>query len=245
MGNKLPMKSKGVKVSVIMPAYNAASSIDAAIQSVLAQKGVLFELLIGDDASTDGTWMRIRTFQTDPRVRATRFQRNQGAALTSNRLIAQARGEYLSSCDADDVMLPENLLVLTRVLDKHPAVGVAYGDLFVTEPRGCSWIKRRFVPKKAWDLLGGCFANGGTLIRRSLIRKVGGYRPDLAYLEDCDLFLRLAEHTRFYHLAGKPLYCQRKSPGSLSDQPSKKLRKVSQKILRDAIQRRYGTSVGW
>ncbi len=239
------MKSRCVKISVIMPAYNAAASIDKAIQSVLAQKGVSFELSIGDDASIDDTWTRIATYRTDPRVRVFRFPRNQGAALASNCLIAQVRGEYLSSCDADDLMLPGNLRTLARVLDQNPAVGVAYGDLLVTTRGRRSWIKRRFVPSKAWDLLGGCFAKGGTLIRRSLMKKVGGYRSEIPFLEDCDLFLRLAERTQFCYLPGRPLYHQQKKPGSLSDQPPKQLQKVSQDLLRDAIQRRYGYPVKW
>ena len=237
------MKSRSVKISVIMPAYNAGASIDKAIRSVLAQKGASFELLIGDDASTDETWARMTAYRTDPRIRIFRFPRNQGAALTSNRLIAQAGGDYISSCDADDLMLPGNLRTLARILDQNPAVGVAYGDLLVATCAGSSWIKRRFAPSKAWDLLGGCFAKGGTLIRRSLMKKVGGYRPEIPFLEDCDLFLRLAEQTQFYYLPGKPLYHQQKTSGSLSDQPSKELRKISQNLLRDAIQRRYGYPV--
>ncbi len=239
------MKLRRVKISVIMPAYNARASIDEAIRSVLAQKGASFELLIGDDASTDDTWTRIATYRADPRVRAFRFHRNQGAALTSNRLIAQAKGKYLSSCDADDIMLPGNLRALALVLDQNPAVGVAYGDLLVATRGGRSWIKRRFVPSKAWDLLGGCFAKGGTLIWCSLMKKVGGYRSEIPFLEDCDLFLRLAERTQFYYLPGRPLYRQKKSPGSLSDQPLKQLRKISQNLLRDTIQRRYGYPVKW
>src|SRR3989338_7932087 len=143
------MKSRCVKISVIMPAYNAAASVGKAIQSVLAQKGVPFELLVGDDASTDDTWTRMAAYRTDPRIRIFRFSRNQGAALTSNCLIAQARGNYISSCDADDLMLPGSLRTLARILDQNPAVGVAYGDLLVTTHGRRSWIKRRFVPSKA------------------------------------------------------------------------------------------------
>jgi len=239
------MKSRRVKISVIMPAYNAGAFVDKAIRSVLAQKGVSFELLIGDDASTDDTWARIESYRTDSRVRIFRFPRNQGVAVTSNYLIAKAGGEYISSCDADDVMLAGNLRTLARVLHKNPAVGVVYGDLLVRARHGNAWIKRRLVPSKAWDLLGGCFAKGGSLIRRSLAKRVGGYRPEIPFLEDCDLFLRLAEVTQFSYVPGKPLYRQRKLPGSLSDQPSKQLQKISGNIFRHAIQRRYGYQVKW
>ena len=239
------MKTPNVKVSVIMPAYNTASSIDLAIRSVLAQKKVAFELLIGDDASTDQTWKKIQSYRSDPRIRAFRFRRNQGPSVTRNQLIAKARGKYLSSCDADDVMLPGNLSVLSRILDRYSSVGVTYGDLYLKPLRGRLKIKRRFVPKKSWDLLGGCFANGGTLIRRALMRKVGGYRAKFKFLEDCDLFLRLSERTRFYYRSGKPLYLQKQSRGSLSDQSLKKQKEISQILVRETIQRRYGRKIKW
>ncbi len=234
------MKLLRVKVSVIMPAYNAASTIDDAVRSVLAQKGALFELLIGDDASKDATWERIKRYRPDLRVRAFRFRKNLGAGAASNRLIAKARGRYLSSCDADDRLLPGNLSRLAEVLDRRPSVGVTYGDVRHDSLGRSLAVRRRMIFPKNWDLLGGFLANGGTLIRKSLFHKVGGYRENLPYLEDCDLFLRLAEKTKFFYLPGKPVYWQTRRPGSLSDQPLGRLRRVSQTMLRDAIRRRYG-----
>ncbi len=234
------MKTPRVKVSVIMPAYNTASSIDKAIRSVLDQKGVLFELLIGDDASTDETWDRIRAYRSDPRVRIFRYRRNGGAGVTSNRLAAKARGLYLSSCDADDALLKDNLRRLAAALDRRPSAGVAYGKVRVVSSGRVVGVRKRFVLKTPWDLLGGFLAKGGTLIRASIFRKVGGYRKELPYLEDCDLFLRLAEQSEFVCLNGKPIYFQTRRPGSLSDRSPRELQQMSQKILQDTIQRRYG-----
>lgn len=228
-----------------MPAYNAAPYIEGAVRSVLSQKGVSFELLIGDDGSTDSTWEKIKKFPADPRVRVFHFRSNRGVAVTSNLLIAKAKGKYISSCDADDRLLPGNLSNLTRILDSQPAYGVAYADSVVISVSGKKTISRRFKPETSWELLGGRFANGGTLIRKTLIRKIGGYRTQFAFLEDCDLFVRLSEITKFYYLRGKPLYLQQKTKGSLSDQSQKKLRQVSQIILRDSLKRRYGYQIRW
>jgi len=234
------VKSLRVKVSVIMPAYNAEHTIAQAVQSVLKQKGVFFELLIGDDASTDGTLKQLAVYKTDPRVRIFCFKENRGTAITSNYLISKARGVYISSCDADDFLLPGNLKSLSEALTQRPSFGVAYGDSLIISKTGRKRINRRFIPEESWDLLGGCFAKGGTLIRRALLKKIGGYRPKFSYLEDCDLFVRLTEVTRFYYLRGKPLYCQNKLAGSLSDQSPKKIAAVSRMIVSDAIERRYG-----
>ncbi len=227
-----------------MPAYNAERSIDESIRSVLAQRGVVFELLVGDDGSTDGTWQRIESYRNDARVRSFRFSKNRGVACTRNLVLRHARGRYISSCDADDILLPGNLRILSKILDNNPAIGVAYGNLIVKTGRR-RFLKRRIVPGKMWDLLGGCFADGGSMIRRSLLKKVGGFDPEFKYLEDCDLFLRLSEVTEFYFCPGKPLYCQKKSAGSLSDKTSVELKKVSRVLLQNAIQRRYGHRIKW
>jgi len=234
------VKLSRVKVSVILPAYNAAGTIDRAIQSILKQKGVSLELLIGDDASTDETFTRMTAYKTDCRVQLFRFRKNQGVALMRNRLIAKAKGRYISACDADDMLLEGNLRKLSQKLDAKPSFGVAYADSLIVSPEGKRSVNRRFINEQSWELLGGGFADGGTLIRRSLIKKIGGYRPKFKYLEDCDLFVRLAEQTRFYYLRGKPLYCQYQTAGSLSDQSRRNLSKTSKIILNDAIQRRYG-----
>ena len=245
-GESLLVKQTRVKVSVIMPAYNAAAYIDEAIQSVLAQNGVVFELLVGDDASTDDTWKRVTAYRSDPRVRIFRFLKNRGTAATRNRLIAKAKGQYISSCDADDMFLPGNLRLLTKVLDQRPGFGVAYGNWYRVSHTGrrCHY-RRKYIFRKGWDLLGLHFANGGTLVRRVLVNKVGGYRTKFKFLEDCDLFLRLSEITRFYHFPGKPLYCRRRTPGSLSRQPKKEYQRVTRQIFNDAVQRRYGYKVKW
>ena len=239
------MKAFRVKISVVMPVYNSAASVQQAIQSVITQQGTSFELLIGDDGSTDESWVKINAYRSAPHVRVFHFRTNQGAARTRNRLIAEAKGKYISLCDADDVMLPRNLSALSKILDVFPRIGVVYGDVLVKTAQGQARIKGRVFPDKSWDILGGCLANGGAMVRRSLIKKVGGYRVELPYLEDCDLFLRLAESTQFYYLTGKPLYQQNVSPGSLSDQSKIKLKEMSQTLLCNAMQRRYGVNVEW
>ena len=238
-------KSK-IVVSVIMPAHNVESYIEEAIQSVLDQRGVTYELLIVDDASTDQTWDCIRSFQKDPRVRAWRLRKRRGFGAASNYLFARARGAYLSSCDADDKLLPGCLRTLVRALDRNPGVGVVYSDRLVRDRSGRLRPDRRSRgPAETWDLIEGPVSNVGTLMRRGLIRKVGGYRTDLPYLPDYDLFWRLAEATRFLYLKGRPLYFYRKRPDSLTNQYKRKRSTIQLSLLRDVISRRYGFQSKW
>ena len=78
-----------------MPAYNAAAFIDETVDSVLAQDGIDFELLIADDASTDDTRDRLKEYGRHERVRLFFNESNRGAAATRNTLIREARGEDL------------------------------------------------------------------------------------------------------------------------------------------------------
>ncbi len=234
-----------VKVSVIMPAYHVASYIDEAIQSVLRQKGIPFELLIADDASTDDTWKRIQSYRHNPQIRAWRLDRNRGEGATRNFLIARSRGPYISFCDADDIMLSGHLKSLVRVLDRNPEIGVVYGDMAERSEDQDRLLRRSLGPTQTWDLIDGSISHGGTLVRKSLIRKIGGYRPQFRFLGDVDLFLRLSEITKFRHLNGKPLYLYRRRPGALSDQPKEKWIDVGRRILGDAILRRYQIHFQW
>lgn len=233
-------------VSVVMPARNVATYVDEAVRSVLAQRGVRFELLIADDASTDGTWERIQAYLGDPRVRAWRFRRRRGAAAVGNYLVSRARGAYIASCDSDDVILAGHLRTLAAVLDREPGIGVAYGDMIELSPRGRRRLLRRSPgPTETWDLLDGSLANGGTMVRRRLFKAAGGYRRELPFLEDCEFFFRLAELTRFRHVRGRPLYVYRRRAGSLSRQPRARWARAGRRILRETILRRYGFRVLW
>ena len=237
-----------VKVSVLMAAYNVEHYIDEAIQSVLAQKGVSFELLIGDDASTDRTRSRIQAYRSDHRIRVWWFEVRRGPGSVRNYLINRARGRYLSVCDADDVMFSKNLQRLSNVLDQKRQVGVIYGESLLIDAQGRFLPGQLFFPgpSRNWDLVRNTAPHPGTMLRRDLVRQVGGYRPDLVPVEDHDLFLRLAEITHFEPLCGEITYLWRRHPESLTRSIS--LRRwllLRSKALADAIYRRYRYRVTW
>ena len=84
-------------VSVIMAAYNAEETIEAAIRSILLQTHDNFELIICDDASTDNTWCLMRSLaDEDSRIRLIRQEKNRGSAVARNRCLSQAQGEYIA-----------------------------------------------------------------------------------------------------------------------------------------------------
>ncbi len=96
-------------VSIIMPSWNTARFIGESIQCVIGQTYQNWELLIVDDCSTDNTDEVVSRFLTDPRIKYFHNEKNSGAALTRNRAMREAQGEWIAFLDSDDLWLPEKL----------------------------------------------------------------------------------------------------------------------------------------
>lgn len=106
-----------VKVSVLMAAYNAESTVATAIESVLGQTWANLELIVVDDGSSDQTWQTIQQFATrDSRVIALRHGDNRGAYPARNTALAAARGEFLTVQDSDDWSHPQRLALQVESL---------------------------------------------------------------------------------------------------------------------------------
>ena len=231
-----------VRVSVIMPAFNVQPFVRDAIESVLAQDHPAFELLIGDDASTDGTLDVINRYRNDQRVRIITNENNKGAAATRNSLIRIARGDYITPCDADDLLGDKNLTTFSRYLDEHPAVGAVYGDLLelVTGSDGSLIVPPRIVGKdcrKTWDLVENAINHGGSMIRRSLLEQVGGYDESIRTVDDWSMWLKLGEVAAIHYLEGSVLYIWRRHPLGQSRKETN-LESDIDAIFRQAVVRR-------
>jgi glycosyltransferase involved in cell wall biosynthesis len=196
--------ASGVRVGIIIPAYNAAPWIADAIRSVLAQSHPDWRLVVVDDGSTDTTTHIIASF-SDPRISQVR-QANAGVSAARNRGISELRqrdlefvfplasreaaGRSVLFLDADDRLAPDALSRLTATLDSSPASIAAVGAYTIPHTR-C-----RRPP--SGDLLPGLlvrnlFANGGhVLIRSEALCATGSFRTDIAYGEDWEFWIRLA-----------------------------------------------------
>lgn len=107
-----------VKITVLMPAYNAAKYIAEAIWSVLEQTFTDFELLIINDGSTDSTVAEIHKFN-DPRIRLIESS-HQGIATALNKGLQEAKGNYIARFDADDICYPDRLRIQYNFMIAHP-----------------------------------------------------------------------------------------------------------------------------
>ena len=96
-------------VSIIMPSWNTAKFIAESIQCVIDQTYHNWELLIVDDCSTDDTDAVVETFLKDPRIKYFHNEKNMGAALTRNKALREAQGEWVAFLDSDDLWMHEKL----------------------------------------------------------------------------------------------------------------------------------------
>lgn len=115
------------EVSVVLNSYNQGEYLADAIESVLAQEGATFELLLTDNGSTDGSAEIARRYESDPRVRLFLHEGNEPVSRRFNQAIEAARGTYVAFLYSDDYFLPGKLQHQVRVLQSNPGFGVVYG----------------------------------------------------------------------------------------------------------------------
>lgn len=192
-------------VSVLLPAFNHAAYVRAAVESVLGQTYGNLELIAIDDASTDDTWTILQSFR-DPRMRIARHATNQGAHATLNDALALAEGRFIAILNSDDVYHPERLRVLvaqaeaTGSADFFAFTDVAIidqADRFVPEDERARAYWRLIrkcakSPADSWFLTGNpALSTSNFFFSRSLSDKVGGF-ASLRYTHDWDWALRAA-----------------------------------------------------
>ncbi|MGH2998790.1 MAG: glycosyltransferase family 2 protein [Gaiellaceae bacterium] len=208
-----------MKVTVLMAVFNGGAYLRDAVDSVLAQTYRDFELLLVDDASTDGA---VDALPGDSRIRVLRNEENAGQVPSLNRGLAEARGEYVARLDADDVMLPERLERQAAVLDAEPSVALVGTWLDVVDEAGRTWSTVRghvddyagFVAAILADRIP--FGHPSLMYRRDVVLALGGYDASLAPSEDKDLYRRLALERREARVVAEPLVRYRRHQGQLS-----------------------------
>ena len=196
-------------VSVIVPAYNAAGHLRATLEAALAQTYPAFEVVVVDDGSTDSTAELVSAMaHSDARLRLLR-QANAGVAAARNAGIDASSGSLVALLDADDRWHPDKLrLQVARMHEVGPHVGVVYTDF---EEIDAATGQKLGAPLH--DLPEGDLSDvfvyrnpipcaSTPLIRRTCLEQVGGFSPLMRAqggqgCEDWDLYLRLAEVTRF------------------------------------------------
>ena len=106
-------------VSIIMPSWNTGKFISGSIQSVIDQTYNNWELIIGDDCATDNTEEVVAPYLSDSRIKYLHNDKNCGAALTRNKAMRAAQGEWIAFLDSDDLWTPDKLEKQIKYMIEH------------------------------------------------------------------------------------------------------------------------------
>lgn len=195
------------RVSIVIPAFNAAAFIAKTLETVRAQTCRDWELIVVDDGSMDATAAAVTSFMERHGMpgRCLR-QANKGIAGARNAGVAAATGTYVAFLDHDDIWYPRKLQAVLAVFERYPDVGVVCHDEHVTQQgRVVSTNRSRAYPRnlhRSLLLNGNCLSPSATVVRRALLLETGGFNEsaDLHTVEDYDLWIRLSRITRCYRL---------------------------------------------
>jgi glycosyltransferase involved in cell wall biosynthesis len=205
-------------VTVVLPTHNRSDVLGRAVHSVLGQTYETVELVVVDDASTDGTRTLVASV-ADPRLRVVRLPSRVGPGAARNAGIAVAEGDLFAFQDSDDEWLPGKLarqVALLRASDRD--VGWIGGSYVVARPGGHELIMSdNLVHGRPYDedlVDGRPFVTPTWLVHRDVLAEAGPFREDLENLEDWDLIFRLADVCRF-RAVGPVVLVKHGSPDSL------------------------------
>ena len=230
-------------ISVLVPVYNASSKLlEQCIQSVLRQTYTHWQLCLADDYSSPPCVERtLNKYADDSRIRLVRRKENGGISFATNDALAMADGTWVVLLDCDDVLAPNALYEVARVISDHPDTDMIYSDEDLLSENG----KRRFHPlfKPDWapdTLLSYMYISHLTAYRTGLVRQVGGMRSEFDGAQDYDLALRIAELTRHIRHIPKVLYHwrQRKVSAARNADAKHHALAAAQRAKKDALKRR-------
>lgn len=190
-------------VSVIVGVYNKERFVGECLRSVVAQTYTNWELIVVDDASTDGSLTEVkRAVGNDPRVRILRRKKNSGLpAVARNEGIRAAHGKFVAFVDADDLWKPEKLAVQTAYMEEHPEFPLTHTRCEEIDENGTVLRVRHDgqLPPPGdclRELFHHCFICTSTVMLRKDFGETLGWfaeNPEYRCGEDYDFFVRCAE----------------------------------------------------
>jgi glycosyltransferase involved in cell wall biosynthesis len=216
-------------VDIVIPCYNYAKYLRDCVHSVLSQSGVTVRVLVIDDASPDNTLeVGQELAASDNRVEFRRHAANKGHIATYNEgLIDWSTSEYCVLISADDMLAPGSLSRAVRIMDADRNIGMVYGrTVHFREKAELSKIsvsKFSFTRFSGAEWLEGrCRAGHNVItspevvVRGSVQRAVGGYRPELPHAGDLEMWLRIAAVSDIAYVKRTPQAFYRLHPASMT-----------------------------
>ena len=224
-----------VKVTQIMPYYNAENYLKESIESILNQTYQNIELICIDDASTDNSRSIVESFN-DVRIIHITNDENHGCAYCRNQGLLAATGEYIGFMDADDISVKNKLSKEVAYLNENKDVLVVSGSIAHIDKKGrylekIPTIYREDSDIRAFMLYGNCIANGCAMFRREVIDKYHIMKNDKLRTSSDFLFWHKCINHGKIHCLDEVLYLYRFNHESAIQKQVKKSPKTDDKIL--------------
>lgn len=191
------MSSEGIRISVVIPAYNAANTIVRALETVLQQTHPAYEIIVVNDASTDNTGELVTSF--GDRVRYIQLLQNCGSPIARNKGLDAASGDYIAFLDADDLWHERKLELAASILAAKPGINFLYHSYTLSDirtisiPEGATLYQTPFVK----FLVRNPVATPCAIIRNDTTFR---FEASMRYMEDYDLWLRIAYKYKAYFI---------------------------------------------
>jgi GT2 family glycosyltransferase len=206
-------------ISIITPVFDTPVEwLTECVESVLNQIYEKWELILVDDASTNPETLRLlpELAARDTRILLAKDPERGGISAASNCGLSMAQGDWVAFLDHDDILEPDALFQNVKWLQDHPDADLIYSDEDKLTEQG--FDTPIFKPDWSPDYFLSCnYVCHLTLVRRELVREVGGFRSEFDGAQDYDLFLRITERTDRIHHIARVLYHWRRSPSSTAD----------------------------
>lgn len=198
LSNSMPIDSP--LITVVVPAYNRATTITDCVRSVQAQTYTKWELVVVDDGSADGTPQVVaKLAQDDPRIRLIQQPCNGGAQAARNAGIRAGTGTWVAFLDSDDQYLPDSL-EKRMILAKKENVCVVHSECHVIDPDGL--MKTYGVPPITGDAYATLLTHEGPvfpalMVTRAALQRINYLDEEIKAFQEWDLSIRLAKQYRF------------------------------------------------
>jgi len=230
------------KIDVVMPVYNAESYLGDAVRSILHQSFTDFRLICVDDGSTDRSSEILRKLaDEDARLKILQ-QENQGLVGALNKGLSACTAPLIARMDADDLSMPERFARQVDFLEHNPEVLAVGTSILEIDSEGAPLAVQHFSSEHE-EIDAGMLqirtgmAHPTVMMRRESVQSLGGYRAEFEWVEDLDLWLRMAEQGRLANLPEVLLcYRQHASSGSWSVGQVRRQRTIA--LMEEAYARR-------
>ncbi|MDR1764349.1 MAG: glycosyltransferase [Dysgonamonadaceae bacterium] len=198
------MEASDVKISVLLPAYNAEKYLREAVDSILNQTFTDFELLIVNDGSTDSTEEIILSY-SDSRIRYEKNDGNHGLIYTLNRGLTLCKGKYIARMDSDDIALPDRFQAQFDYMEQNPETGVCGTNIevFYDDAPQCFtkvWFPESDREVRAYTYFQAAFCHPSVMLRKSVLDANNIDYPNYLRAEDYALWIELLPFTKMHNL---------------------------------------------